>query len=50
MNLFPKNLNKGDIMEFIRLHKLIIATRHIESMEWRDVEEELTETDYNNNL
>tara|TARA_R110000751_G_scaffold266364_1_gene365401 strand:- start:1273 stop:1542 length:270 start_codon:yes stop_codon:yes gene_type:complete len=50
MNLFPHKSNIGDIMQFIRLHKLIVATRHIESMEWRDVEEELSETEYNNNL
>ena len=37
-------------MQFIRLHKLIVATRHIESMEWRDVEEEITETEFDNNL
>jgi hypothetical protein len=29
-------------MEFIRLHRLIIATRNIETIEWNDVSEEMT--------
>jgi len=36
-------------MEFIRLHNLIIVTRNVESIEWRDVTEELSDTDYTNN-
>jgi len=36
-------------MEFIRLHNLILTTKNIESIEWRDVTEELSNTDFNSN-
>tara|TARA_R100000008_G_scaffold22781_1_gene12109 strand:- start:2552 stop:2785 length:234 start_codon:yes stop_codon:yes gene_type:complete len=33
-------------MRHIRLNGIIIATKNIESVEWRDVTEEMSDTDY----